>query len=140
MRNALYWVGLTLVSVVFFSAGTLKLLDVAAFQDVVRLTVIQSWPLSALIALWLPVAECLSVLFLWFPKWRMLALAHLGLMAVAFLGFVAQAWARGLDISCGCFGKGLSYPLGFGVFIDAVLVLVLVVLSIRTRSRSRLSS
>lgn len=58
-------------------------------------------------------------------------------MTVAFILGIGQAWARGLDISCGCFGSGggkTNYPLHLAMLI-LQLALVLLLLGARQVGR-----
>lgn len=58
-------------------------------------------------------------------------------MTVAFMLGIGQAWARGLDINCGCFGGGdetTNYPLHFAML---VLQLALVVFLLGGREGGR---
>ena len=61
--------------------------------------------LSLWVAVWLPATELILGLMLIFGLWPMASLLmNAGLMTV-FLVLVSQAWIRGLDIECGCYGS-----------------------------------
>lgn len=63
---------------------------------------------SMLVALWLPAFEMVLGLLLLLLIWpRSATLLNAGLF-VGFLLLVVQAYARGLDIECGCFGSHSS--------------------------------
>lgn len=57
------------------------------------------------IAIYLPWLEVIAGLALLGPWLRLGALTLCGAMTLVFLGALSSAWARGLDISCGCFGR-----------------------------------
>ncbi len=96
----------------FIYAGTQKLLDPAAFQ--IDISNYQLVPFSAAgaLAVYLPWLEILSgaALLGRRPAGAILLL----LMTLVFTIAIASAWARGLNINCGCFGGGetaTNYPL-----------------------------
>jgi uncharacterized membrane protein YphA (DoxX/SURF4 family) len=89
---------------IFVYAGVVKILDPAQFaNDVANYRLLPS-ALVNFVAITLPwvetVAGILMVMGFWLPG---SALVITGLMGI-FLIAIGQALARGLDISCGCFG------------------------------------
>ncbi len=121
IRNFLTGPYPTLVSrlvlgVIFFLSGLSKLGVAGAF-----VATINSYELSLpsglvqAIAVGLPIIEIglgvwlLAGLFL-----RFSALLS-GIIMLVFLAAVAQAWARGLDINCGCFAGPDGNPLGLAL-------------------------
>jgi hypothetical protein len=44
-----------------------------------------------------------------------------GLIMIAFVIAIAQAWARGLNIDCGCFGGGGAVEPGETKYLQAIL-------------------
>ena len=56
----------------------------------------------------LPWIEILSGIAIISRIWQQAGLILSALMLTAFLVFTGQAWLRGLDISCGCFGSMLE--------------------------------
>ncbi len=93
---------------VFVYAGALKALDPAQFAQDIALYQLVPAALIAPLALYLPWLELLAGVMLVLGPWRRGAVLILLPLALAFLAFVGIAWARGLDISCGCFGTGSS--------------------------------
>jgi putative oxidoreductase len=115
-RSALkFWVSIALRSVLaglFFYAASLKLLDPATFQQDIYNFAILPWVLSGIAALYLPWLEIVAAGALFLGR-RAGAVLLLALMLV-FTAAIALAWARGLEISCGCFGATAgptNYPL-----------------------------
>lgn len=88
----------------FVYSGLIKMLDVASFAESVEAyQMLPAFGVS-IVAYSLPVAEWIVGVALIATKWqRFAAVGVLGLLMVFFIG-LSQAIARGLDISCGCFG------------------------------------
>ena len=98
--------GRVLIAALLFIAATPKLLDPASFALAVANYRLTSPLGNYAIAMWLPWLECVVALALLVspPMARRGAwLLGIGLSGI-FLIAVASAWARGLDIACGCFG------------------------------------
>lgn len=64
-----------------------------------------SWDASILIATYLPWLEIFAGLALCTRRLYAGAIAICGVLSLAFLGAICSAWWRGLDITCGCFGR-----------------------------------
>lgn len=123
-----------LLAAVFAYAAWSKLEDPALFA-----TVIASYRLvPAIFAGWaaivLPPLEMLTALALLFTKWsRESALLMTGMLLVFLVG-LTQAWARGLQIDCGCFGPsepGAAPPLWLDILRDIGLLVASVWLTVR---------
>jgi uncharacterized membrane protein YphA (DoxX/SURF4 family) len=125
---------------VFVVAGVLKVPDPAAAERAVRAYQLLPESLVAPVAFGQPVLEIAVGLALLAGVFvRTAALASAVLLVVFLLG-VGSAWARGLQIDCGCFGNGgevgagqTAYPLE--VVRDTALLLVALALARRPRSR-----
>jgi uncharacterized membrane protein YphA (DoxX/SURF4 family) len=130
---------------VFVVAGALKIPDPAAAVRAVRAYQLLPEPLVSPVAFGLPVVEIAVGLALLLGVFvRTAALAAAVLLAVFLVG-VGSAWARGLQIDCGCFGNGgqvsageTAYPLE--VFRDAGLLVIALALARRPASRLALGS
>jgi uncharacterized membrane protein YphA (DoxX/SURF4 family) len=91
---------------VFLAAALPKMWRPDQFADAVNNYKILPYFLVNLAAIALPWVEFLFGIFLIAGiKVRAASLASALLMAV-FLAAIVSAWARGIDISCGCFGTG----------------------------------
>jgi uncharacterized membrane protein YphA (DoxX/SURF4 family) len=129
---------------VFLVAGLLKIPDPAAAVRAVRAYQLLPEPTVAPVAFGLPVLEiAVGVALLVGVFVRAAAIAAAALLVV-FLVAVGSAWARGLQIDCGCFGNGGSvaaadtaYPAE--VLRDLALLLVALALAWRPRSRFALA-
>lgn len=139
------------LAALFAYAGAVKIWDFTAntwatpqfFQDLLNYQLgswaiplpgfrLTAWDTLMVVAIYLPWLEVVAAVALLWRRFRLGAAALLtGLMAVFLIG-LCSAWARGLDISCGCFGrseKGIDYPLVFtrDLLFLATLIFVLVV-------------
>lgn len=106
------------LGVLFVYSGLIKILDIPSFKEAVA--AYQMLPDFAvpILAYVLPVAEWIVGVGLLATKWsRVAAWGVMGLLMVFFIG-LTQAIARGLDISCGCFG---SEEGGRGALLLALL-------------------
>ncbi|MGH3686010.1 MAG: MauE/DoxX family redox-associated membrane protein [Pseudonocardiaceae bacterium] len=94
------------LAAVFLVSGALKVVNPAQTQIAVRAYEVLPRGLVGPVATTLPLLELvLGTLLLVgaFTRWIALASA---VLLVALMTAVAQAWARGLSIDCGCFGGG----------------------------------
>jgi putative oxidoreductase len=93
------------IAAVFIYAGGVKIFAAQDFARAVQHYELTSWAISVLIAVYLPWLEVLSGFALIVRRLQLGALVALGGMTTIFLAALLSAWMRGLDISCGCFGK-----------------------------------
>jgi uncharacterized membrane protein YphA (DoxX/SURF4 family) len=108
-RPAVDWLGTVVrlgLAAVFLVSGALKVVDPAQTRIAVRAYELLPPALIGPVATTLPLLElALGTLLLAGVVSRWVALASAVLLLV-LMGGVAQAWARGLSIDCGCFGGG----------------------------------
>ena len=90
---------------IFVYAGALKIWDPQRFATDVHHFQLTPWTVSVLIAVYLPWLEVLAGLALIVRRLTPGASLAIVGMTVVFMIAITSAWARGLDISCGCFGK-----------------------------------
>jgi uncharacterized membrane protein YphA (DoxX/SURF4 family) len=91
---------------VLLVAGALKVTDPYSSATSVRAYQILPVDLANLLGFILPFAEVAIGIFLIVGIWvRLNALAGGALMIMFFIA-IGQAWARGISLDCGCFGKG----------------------------------
>ena len=90
---------------VFIYAGALKIVDAQGFAKAVHHFQLTPWTVSLVVAVYLPWLEVLAGLALIVRRLALGASLALVVMSAVFLIALSTAWARGLDISCGCFGK-----------------------------------
>lgn len=118
IRRIAPWLARAVVGALFVYAGWLKARDPGAFiRDIWNYRVL---PESAgyWIAAYLPFLEIVVGAALITGLQRRGAHLLAATLLLAFIAFLTSAWARGLDISCGCFGslstEKTNYPLLIG--------------------------
>lgn len=98
---------------VFLWSGILKLKDPISFADAVRNFQIIGDPFAAAAALFIPWLEIFAGIGVMWERLVRGSAAILTGSVTVFTVAIAIAWARGLDISCGCFGGTgeMNYPV-----------------------------
>ena len=127
-----------LVGGLFVYAGVIKILDPVGFANDIDNYRILPWAFSVRLAFYLPWLEILTGLGLITRRLYLGGLTILtGLISVFIVASVI-AKARGLDITCGCFGhasKNLSFTRHLA--LDLVILVACVVLLLRALRASR---
>lgn len=98
----------TLVGGIFIYAGVIKILDPWSFADSVAAFKVLPIFLVTPVALSLPVMEGLLGLGLLTGMRQRACAATVFILCVLFAGLLVQASLRGLEVDCGCFGKGAA--------------------------------
>ena len=123
----LRWLLILLLAGVFLYAGGLKAWRPSQLAWDIFSYELVSYPAAAALAVYLPWVEILAGAGLFIPRARWGALATLLGLLVVFMLALGWAWARGLDISCGCFGSSdepANFPLLMGRDIGLVLAAI----------------
>jgi uncharacterized membrane protein YphA (DoxX/SURF4 family) len=131
-----------LVGGVFLVAGALKVPDPAAAVRAVRAYRLLPEPLVAPVAFGLPVIEIAVGLALILGVFVRTAAVVSALMLVVYMAGIGSAWARGLQIDCGCFGSGGPVANGQASYLPDLLRdagLLIVALALARWPRSRLA-
>jgi uncharacterized membrane protein YphA (DoxX/SURF4 family) len=131
-----------LLGVVLVVAGALKLPDPAAEVRAVRAYRLLSEGLAGPVAFGLPVLEIAVGLALLAGVFVRTAAIASAVLMVVFLAAVGSAWARGLQIDCGCFGGGGQVAAGRTAYPGEVardVGLLLVALALARWPASRLA-
>jgi uncharacterized membrane protein YphA (DoxX/SURF4 family) len=100
------------VGALFVYAGALKVWDPIGFAGDIENYHILPWVVGALLALYLPWLEIACGIALIVHRAQRGALAILTALMLVFIGASIIAKARGIDVSCGCFGhmaRNLSF-------------------------------
>jgi putative oxidoreductase len=108
----LEWTFRLVLAGAFFKAGYEKARDPIQFLFDIRSFHLLPDPYAALVSLGLPWLELLCALGVLVKRLYVGSLAVLAVSLAVFMVAIAWSWQRGLDISCGCFGKSdfdLSY-------------------------------
>ena len=87
-------------------AGALKVTDPYSSATSVRAYQILPVDLANLLGFILPFAEVAIGIFLIVGIWVRLNAIAGGALMIMFIIAIGQAWARGISLDCGCFGKG----------------------------------
>jgi uncharacterized membrane protein YphA (DoxX/SURF4 family) len=96
---------------VFIYASLDKIADPEAFAAAVQNYQLAPVFLINLIAIFLPWLEFYCGVLLLLGWWHQPAAFWVGIMTIVFLIGLVSAYARGLDIDCGCFGSGNTVDL-----------------------------
>ena len=111
------------LAVIFSAAGIMKLRDIKGFAYDLHLFGLTPWTLSKSLAFFLPGFEIVAGVALFIPALRLGGVFAVMAMSAAFSFAISSAWARGLDISCGCFGHSQS-PSNYPLHLTATLVML----------------
>lgn len=112
------------VSLVFLAAGLLKLRDPLAFADGISgFQILPDWMINPL-AMIVPFFEILTGIGLLNRRFLGSAALAAGGLSACFVVFYLSALARGIEVTCACFGKWevLQVPTWLGS-IRAILLL-----------------
>lgn len=131
---AIRWV----VGALLIVAGAMKAIDPNAFAIQVANYRILPHFLSMAVALYLPWLEVLCGVCIVSKTLYRGALAIAGTLMLVFIAALASAWARGLRISCGCFGstQGLA-NYGTDLLLDFAILAALAFLWKRSQAEVR---
>lgn len=122
------------LATVFVAAGVMKAWDPATFaQDISHYRLVEPAAAAAL-ALYLPWLEILCGVAVLSPAWRRSGALILLIAILIFTAALVSAYARGLDLRCGCFGEHLAVSLVWALARNIVIAMTLLVLCL-ARSR-----
>jgi uncharacterized membrane protein YphA (DoxX/SURF4 family) len=125
---------------VFVVAGILKLPDPAAAVRAVRAYRLLPEALVGPVAFGLPMVEIVVGLALLVGIFVRTAALVSAVLLIVYIAAIASAWARGLQIDCGCFSKGGAVAAGDTAYpaeIARDVGLLIVALGLARRPRSR---
>jgi len=124
MKKFLPWIGLVsrlILGGVLLAAGLLKYQHLDKSQMAVRAYEMLPIALANLLGIILPFLEiAVGVLLVIGAAVRISAIVG-GVLMGAFMIGIAQAWARGLSIDCGCFGGGGQVEPGTANYLPELL-------------------
>ncbi len=118
---------------VFIYAGALKALDPLRFAGDIENYHILPWSIGVRMAFYLPWLEILCGLALITTRFARGAVVILTALTLTFIAATIAAKVRGIDITCGCFGRASqnwSFPAHLAV--DLALLIALIFLSRRS--------
>ncbi|MGH8099978.1 MAG: MauE/DoxX family redox-associated membrane protein [Chthoniobacterales bacterium] len=128
-----------LVGGVFIYAGVLKIMDPVQFAYDIDNYKILPWTVGVALAFYLPWVELLAGVALIFRRFYGGALSILLALIATFIAATIAAKARGLDITCGCFGHASqhwSFPAHMAVDLAIFAALLLLVFKSANENRS----
>ena len=127
-----------LLGALFVYAGVVKALEPVRFAGDIENYHIFPWAVGVRLAFYLPWLEILCGLALIFRRLYSGALVLVLALMLVFIGATISAKARGLDISCGCFGH-FSDQLSFAwhLVLDCAILAGLGALLVRGRNFAR---
>src|SRR6266404_9888757 len=129
-----------IVGGVFVYAGVVKVLDPVQFGLDIDNFKILPWFVSVRLAFYLPWLEIFCVLTLIVRVLQRGGLLILTLLVLVFIGATTAAKARGLDITCGCFGHASQHwSFAQHMAIDLTIFAALLVLSFQTNNPRRVA-
>lgn len=99
------WIFRLVLGAAFLKAGYEKARDPIQFLFDIRSFHLLPDPYAGLLSLGLPWLELLCAAGVLLKRLYAGSLAVLSVSLAAFIVAIAWSWQRGLDISCGCFGK-----------------------------------
>jgi uncharacterized membrane protein YphA (DoxX/SURF4 family) len=118
------WFGLLarlILGGVLFAAGYLKVGKADESQMAVRAYEMLPIPVANLLGLFLPFVEVVIGALLILGALTRVMAALGGFTMFVFIIAIAQAWARGLNIDCGCFGGGGAVAPGETKYLQEIL-------------------
>jgi len=128
-----------IVGGVFIYAGAIKALDPVRFASDIDNYKILPWFIGVRLAFYLPWLEILCGLALISRRLYLGGLSILTALVAVFLIVTIAAKARGLDITCGCFGHASkNWNFTGHLALDLAILAALLALYFRLRSGNRL--
>jgi putative oxidoreductase len=123
-----------LIGAIFIYAGILKILDPVAFARDVDNYKMLPWPAAVALGLYLPWLEVFCGLAIVTRRFYRGGLILLTALTAAFIIASILAKARGLDISCGCFGHvSQGWSFGWHLLLDFAILGALIILLLGQR-------
>ena len=104
-RVVIEWILRLGLAALFIYAGGVKLPDVQKFFWDIQNYDLTPWDVSVVAAFLLPWLEIFAGAALITGRLYLGGIAICGGLSSVFLGAIGSAWYRGLDITCGCFGR-----------------------------------
>lgn len=112
MKTTLFIIALAF-GALFLWSGVAKIKDPVSFADAVRNYRLIGDPFVAVAAIFIPWVEVFAAIGVMTDRFRKGSAAILTVSLIVFTTAIVIAWARGLDITCGCFGDEtpMNYPV-----------------------------
>lgn len=132
------WAARLILAGLFLWAGTRKVMEPEQFLQDIESYQLLPYRWAWLTSIWLPFLEITAAAALLTTRcWAQAGAALIGGMLLVFLVAIISAWARGLSLSCGCFGASdepANYPW---LVVRDLLMMGLVVVIFLTTFRAK---
>src|SRR5881398_1419003 len=129
------------IAAVFIYAGVLKVIDPVQFAHDIDHYKILPWTISVGLAFYLPWLEIFCGFALILRRLYVGGLSILTALVLIFSGVTIAAKARGLDITCGCFGHASkNWNFSQHLALDLAILAALLALYFKVRSGNRLQN
>jgi putative oxidoreductase len=133
-RNSLWRIVALIIGGIFIYAGVIKVMDPVGFANDIDNYKMLPWAVSVLLAFYLPWLEMfggLALVLRFFHRGGLFILAGLTFL---FIAASVIAKARGLDITCGCFGHASkNWSFSGHLLLDLAIFGGVIALSISNR-------
>ena len=129
------------LAAVFLIAGGLKVGDLAASGRAVNAYDLMSYDTAKIVGAVQPFLEIALGLLLLIGLAMRLSAGIAAVLLLIFIAGIASAWARGLQIDCGCFSKGgelaggRTAEYGLEILRDAGFLILAGILLVKPRTR-----
>jgi putative oxidoreductase len=134
-RNILWRIVALIIGGIFIYAGVMKISDPAGFANDIDNYKILPWPLTVRLAFYLPWLEILCGLAVILGLMYRGGLLILTALISIFIAASVIAKARGLDITCGCFGHASkNWSFTTHLALDFAILIALSALWISNRT------
>jgi putative oxidoreductase len=134
-RNILWRIVALIIGGIFIYAGVMKISDPAGFANDIDNYKILPWPLTVRLAFYLPWLEILCGLAVILGLMYRGGLLILTALISIFIAASVIAKARGLDITCGCFGHASkNWSFSTHLALDFAILIALSALWISNRT------
>jgi uncharacterized membrane protein YphA (DoxX/SURF4 family) len=125
VADAVPWIGLAVrmaAAAIWLVSGVAKVVDLSSFEAQVQAYKLLPGGLEAPFAFALPLVEIALGLYLLVGLLVRPVAILASVLMLLFIVAMAQAWARGLSLDCGCFGTLARERVGLGTILrDAAL-------------------
>ena len=141
-KLAVFYISRLILAAVFVYAGVIKLYDPAGFYESILAYRLLPNGLSYIIAYLLPPIEILLGIGLFFNRYVKVSALLIAILNVVFIFAISTAWGRGLDISCGCFGRddsNAAFPYILDILRDVFFVILAIAAAYCVRDRNVLN-
>lgn len=122
---------------IFIRAGLPKIQDPVAFAASIDGYRIIGGSLSMWVAIALPWLEIVIAVGLLTPWLRRSSAILMALLLGLFIALHTSAWARGLDINCGCFGESANSPDYHWLILRNLALLLIAILVLLNPQRNK---